>query len=71
MAANSFHVLALASDSGAKHCLVDGPSRHIGSKSKKSISDLEVFPEQSVREDNADRTGNLSEKENEVKESSL
>lgn len=35
------------------------------------MSDPEIFPEQSVREDNADRTGNLSEKENEVEDSSL
>jgi len=35
------------------------------------MSDPEIFPEQSVREDNADRTGNPSEKESEVGESRL
>lgn len=35
------------------------------------MSDPEIFPEHGVSEDNADTTGNLSEKENEVEESSL
>lgn len=35
--------------SSAKHCLVDGPSRNIGSKSKESMSDPEIFLDQSVR----------------------
>lgn len=35
--------------SSAKHCLVDGPSRNTGSKSKETMSDPEIFLDQSVR----------------------